>query len=229
MQISLNNQMEDFPTEGIQYFGQLMEKLTEKAAAEGGSVLSVKVNGEDLTGRDRSHLQDLPLEDIEQLEIQTGDPKELARSTMDSIAEFLEQLLKELHKTADLFRQGDSNQSNEFFVRCLDGLQVFMHSLEICRRLLGISFELLYSPSENGRADKSVAESRRQLFSVLDGMIQAQTDQDWVLMADMLEYELIPALEEWRQIIPAIQEKTAADQPVPVEPDLVEAEPVTVS
>ena len=59
-----------------------------------------------------------------------------------------------------------------------------------------------------------MAEYRRNLFSVLDGLFDAQTDQDWVLLADMLEYELIPALEEWEQIIQLIVVTSDADQAV---------------
>ncbi len=229
MEINLNNQKEDFPTEGIQCFGQLMESLSKRAADEGGSVLTVRLNGEDITGRDRTHLEELPLTDIEELEIQTGDPKNLARSTLYSIADFHEQLLRELQSTAELFRLGNDERSNQSFLRCIDGLQVFMHSLESCRKLLGISFELLFIPGSDGQSDQSVAESRRKLFAVLDNMFDAQTDQDWVLLADMLEYELTPALEDWRQIIYTILEQTTSDQIVEVGPELVEAQSLTLS
>lgn len=223
MEIHVNNRTEEVQTEGIQFFGQLMEKLSDKAAEEGGTVLSVKLNGKDLTGKDRSHLEEMSVDDIQQLEVQTGNPKDLARSTLYSIADFLEKLLKELQDTSELFRLGNQERSNQSFLRCLDGMQVFMHTLETCRRLLGISFELLLVPGENGQEDITVGESRRKLFSVLDNMIDAQTDQDWVLMADMLEYELIPILEDWRNIIPAILEKTADEETVAVAPELAEA------
>lgn len=223
MQINLNNRLEEIPIEGIQYFGQLMERLYEKAAEDGGSVLAVRLNGEDITGKDRSHLEELPVDDVQQLEIQTGDPKDLARSTLYSIAEFLEQLLKELQNTAELFRLGNGERSSQSFLRCIDGMQVFMHSLESCRKLLGISFELLITPSGDDQTETSVADSRRALFGVLDSMIEAQADQDWVLLADMLEYELIPALEDWRGIIPVILEKASDEYHAEVTPELLDA------
>ncbi len=184
-----------------------MDRLKEKAAEAGDTVLSVKLNGEDITGKDHTDLIELPVTDIEELEVQTGDPKQLARSTLYSIADFLEQLLKELQNTAELFRLNQSRRSNDSFLRCIDGLQVFMHTMESCRRLLGISYELIFVPA-NDESERSVAECRRELFSTLDAMIEAQSDQDWVLMADMLEYELIPNLEEWRRIIPEILKNT---------------------
>jgi hypothetical protein len=211
MQISLNHCNAEIATDGIQYFGELMERVSRQALKTGEQVLRVKLNGEDLTGKDRSHLKQMPIAEIQQIEIQTGNPKILARSSLYSVADFLEKLLKELQHTAEYFRLGDSEKSNRSFVRCLDGLQVFMHTLEQCRRLLGISFELMYVPSNSESYEITVAENRRKLFEVLDGMIEAQTNQDWILLADLLEYELIPVLEDWRQIIPIILGETQTE------------------
>ncbi|TKJ40271.1 hypothetical protein CEE37_08060 [candidate division LCP-89 bacterium B3_LCP] len=220
MQISLNNQSEDFPTEGIDSFGQLMNTLSERAADQGDSVLEVKLNGEDITGKDKSHLEELPLGDIELLEVQTGDAKALARSTLYSVADFHQQLLQELQGTSELFRLGNMERSTQAFLKCIDGIQVFMHSLESCRRMLGISFELMHLPQAEGEDEQTVAESRRILFGMLDNILEVQTDQDWVLLADMLEYELIPALQDWREVIFCILEKTSSDQDAENMPDL---------
>lgn len=211
MQISLNHCNAEIATDGIQYFGELMERVSRQALKTGEQVLRVKLNGEDLTGKDRSHLKKMPIAEIQEIEIQTGNPKILARSSLYSVADFLEKLLNELQHTAEYFRLGDTEKSNRSFVRCLDGLQVFTHSLEQCRRLLGISFELIYIPSSSDAYAITVAENRRKMFEVLDGMIEAQTNQDWVLLADLLEYELIPILEDWRQIIPVILGETQTE------------------
>ncbi len=224
MQIYLNNQSQDIPTDGIQYFGQLMEKLTEEAASEGGSVLNVRLNGEDITGRDKSNFEQMSVGEIENLEVETGDPKTLARSTLYSIADFHEQLLKELQITSEFFRMNNIDRSNESFLRCIDGLQVFMHTMESCRKLLGLSFELLLMPSSNTEEEISVAESRRSIFTALDGIIEAQTDQDWVLLADIMEFELTPSLAMWREVIQMILEKTAVDVEPPPVAEVVETQ-----
>lgn len=213
MQINLNHQAEDISTDGIQSFGELMANVARRAEKDGARIIKVKLNGEDITGKDHSLLNPLPLIEVQDLEIQTGDPKVLARSSLYSLADFLEQLLKELQNTAELFRLGNQERSNQSFLRCLDGLQVFMHSLEHCRRLLGLSFELLFVPNSQGRNEITVAENRRRLFEVLDSMIEAQTNQDWILLADLLEYELIPTLEDWRYIVPAILDETKPGYP----------------
>jgi hypothetical protein len=210
MQINLNHRPEEFPTDGVRSFGELMACVARQAEREGARILKVKLNGEDVTGKDHSLLDSLPLDQIQEIEVDTGDPKVLARSSLYSVADFLEKLLNDLQDTAELLRLGYGERANQRFLRCIDGLQVFMHSLESCRRLLGISFELLFVPAGQEGDAITVAENRRRLFEVLDSMIEAQTNQDWVLLADLLEFELVPVLEDWRQIIPVILKEAQA-------------------
>jgi hypothetical protein len=224
MQISFNDQIEEYPTEGMQCFGELMESLHKQAADHGDAVITIRLNGEDITGQDRSHLEELALDQVETLEVHTGDPRTLAKAALSSIAEFHQQLLSEMRSTAELFRLGDAERSNRSFLACIDGLQVFMHTLESCRKMLGVSFELLTIPSAENQDELTVAEYRRNLFSVLDGLFNAQTDQDWVLLADMLEYELIPALEEWEQIIQLIMVTSDAEQAISEHADVMDAQ-----
>ena len=90
--------------------------------------------------------------------------------------------------------------------------------------MLGVSFELLTIPSAENQDELTVAEYRRNLFSILDGLFNAQTDQDWVLLADMLEFELIPALEEWEQIVQLIMVTTDAEQALGEYADVMDAQ-----
>jgi len=38
-------------------------------------------------------------------------------------------------------------------------------------------------------------------------MLHVQEEEDWIMLADLLEYELIPLLEEWKSILPLLKEK----------------------
>jgi hypothetical protein len=47
-------------------------------------------------------------------------------------------------------------------------------------------------------------------------MIEAQLNQDWILLADLLEFELTPVLEDWRMILPVIMEKAQGPDAEPI-------------
>ena len=48
------------------------------------------------------------------------------------------------------------------------------------------------------------------LVPVFDQMYKSQTREDWVELADLLEYELDPALDKWNSLIEAFQLRLAA-------------------
>ena len=204
MEINVNDQMIELSVDRFSCFKDVMEKLTEDAADMGQIIIHVNLNGEDLTGKDRSHLDNLPIEEIHEFTIRTGDPESLALSTLYNLSDFLEQLINEIQNTSDLFRLRNDEKSSQAFLRCLDGFQVFMHSVERCRRFLGLSFELLKIPVTQGANTRTAAENRRDVFSVLDHLIEAQSNEDGILLADELEYELAPLLKEWTEIIPVM-------------------------
>jgi hypothetical protein len=54
----------------------------------------------------------------------------------------------------------------------------------------------------------SVQSTIENLEQIICQMLKAQSDEDWVLLSDLLEYELLPSIESWKEILPEI-EKTA--------------------
>ena len=43
-------------------------------------------------------------------------------------------------------------------------------------------------------------------------MSEVLESEDWILLADLLEYELIPASENWKQIIQSLRETIRQNQ-----------------
>ena len=41
---------------------------------------------------------------------------------------------------------------------------------------------------------------RDSMTSLLDELIESQQNQDWVMLADLLEYELCERLDQWRTL-----------------------------
>ena len=37
-------------------------------------------------------------------------------------------------------------------------------------------------------------------------MWNAQQEEDWIMLSDLLEYELLPMMEGWKEILPLIEE-----------------------
>jgi len=51
---------------------------------------------------------------------------------------------------------------------------------------------------------QSLEDRQETLTGLMAQMLEANQNQDWVLLADLLEYEMIPYYEDWRETLSRI-------------------------
>jgi len=102
----------------------------------------------------------------------------------------LQQIVTIFSEVADSFRVNDEALANEKFAVAIDSLRWFLKLLEDATVLLGRPFSTII--------DKDVFFSQyvTELVEILEKVIITQSQKDWVLLADMIEYEMKPALEK---------------------------------
>jgi hypothetical protein len=49
---------------------------------------------------------------------------------------------------------------------------------------------------------RSIQDRRASLVDLTQQMVDANKNQDWVLLADLLEYEILPYYQEWSSLLP---------------------------
>ena len=156
-------------------------------------VIGVTLDGVEITGQPDQHLAQLGEDG--RLELTTGLASVLAMNTLESIEEFHTALLTELSRTADEFRMGTFERANELFARCMDGLQILLNTT------LSVATLLDTEPGRVNAGEGSLEENTQKMGQILDEMIGAQTNRDGILLADLIEYELQPLLEDWLKAI----------------------------
>jgi hypothetical protein len=45
--------------------------------------------------------------------------------------------------------------------------------------------------------------------TLLNEMIEVQENEDWVLLADLLEYEFLPVVEKWVPVVKDLEKRVA--------------------
>jgi len=141
---------------------------------------------------------------VSRIEVGTMSREDLAIDTLDTMSEYLGRLNPELLRIAGLWRVGNDIQANEAFVFCVEGLRWFRHSVDLSRQVLPNDFERI---TDSGRPLYALEE---QFDRTVDDMLSAQSEADWILMADLVEYELYPHLELWKGEINKITAENAA-------------------
>ena len=202
--VLVDGQLQELNLDGSVPFPVLMQAIKTSMDKPEMAITCVKLNGEDITGKDWERFSDLRLEHIRNLEVETGDLEQLARETLGSLGEFITDLLRELKRTAGLFRLGDYAQGGEVFSQTLDGVQLVNHTTAMVERNLGIETRL------ESNTGNSFSNHFINLEPILEDMFNAQRNNDWILLADLLEYEFIPYFEDRLKIINSWAEKACA-------------------
>ena len=108
--------------------------------------------------------------------------------------EYLEKLISGFQKAADLFRMGNEQEANQYYLQVLDGIEWFSQVIT-----------LIFSTQENKFEEKSLEKRQKQLTDLMAQMLEANQNQDWVLMADLMEYEMIPFYKVWQEVLSKIE------------------------
>jgi hypothetical protein len=201
MDITVNGAPHNMKVEPTNTLGQVYQELVQSLAQSGKVVSSVQVNGESLPGGRIWDLASSPISDIHTLELAIQEVDDMVRDTLASTDEHLENLVTEIEKTANMFRIGDELEAHQRLGTCISGLQWFLRALNTFQSFLHLDF------TQMTLAQTTAEEAVQEFVPVVDDLLDAQSEGDVILMADLLEYELAPKLTQWKGFLPELEQK----------------------
>ena len=181
-----------------EFWGELLEGLEQMAGARGEVVTAVRFNGvEDPTFREPESARK-GLRRLASIEVETATPRSLVDEALAQGRSAANALAAAAAQTSETFRSGRVASANKHLSDLGEGIRTLLTVLGTASAALGISLDDL----EAGRGP--VAKELEQMVEQLEWMIQAQQSQDWITLADILEYDVQPALTNCRDIFDAL-------------------------
>ena len=147
---------------------------------------------------DREALQKKP-SDIDSLEVELANLKDLVATNLANALDYLKKLIPGFEQAADLFRAGNEQEANKYYLQILDGIEWFSQVVSV-----------IMSPDEGETElpdtdDESLEVRQKKLTDLMSQMLEANQNQDWVLLADILEYEMVPFYKDWEKILSKLE------------------------
>jgi len=173
---------------------QLLVKVVEDKHFEGRIVTDVLVNNEPFSEIYPHQAEDVEAADIESVEIVTVPTSEMAVNITRELYKVVTLMDHGARRVADLFRKADDNEALEVYQDLLDVTRDFLGIIGVLRG----EFSLKHGKSFNEAAD--------ELSSLFSEMLEVIENEDWILLADLLEYEFIPAVERWKKVVAQLRE-----------------------
>lgn len=173
---------------------EVLLSLARNALPRDHMVGAVRVNGSEFTEIYPRQARDVSVSRISDLEIETVPFSKYSAAAMQDSVVFLERIHASAVHTAELFRMYDETQAHEQFAQLLESLRDLFRFIDACRTSGDLDFNL---PAANGT---SPSQAWNAITGVLDECMTSQEEGDLVLLADLIEYELAPALQSWQNI-----------------------------
>ncbi|MBT3515395.1 MAG: hypothetical protein HOB32_07960 [Nitrospina sp.] len=174
--------------------GDLLSHIETKGVAQGNVIRSMKINGQE-SSADSSVVRKTPFSEIKILEIEISTLSGIINKNIDNADAYLIRLIPGIEKSVELFRMGNEQEANKFFINIIDGIDWLSQVLDMILAAKAISPDTVFG-------GKSIQDRRTSLVGFTQQMVDANKNQDWVLLADLLEYEILPYYQEWSELLP---------------------------
>ena len=196
MKVLVNGKEETISFMG-ETLGDLLSHIEKVGVAQGNVVRSIKIDGQE-SSPDSSEAQRTQISEIATLEVEISTLADMINKNIENADAYLIRLIPGIEKSVELFRVGNEQEANKFFVKIVDGIDWFSQVLDIILTAKEISPETVFE-------GKSIQDRRTSLVGMTQQMVDANKNQDWVLLADLLEYEILPYYQEWSNLLPGFR------------------------
>ncbi|MDR3358737.1 MAG: hypothetical protein LBN96_07820 [Desulfovibrio sp.] len=175
----------------ISNFGNLEEVLThvmEDRIMGNRVVTDVFVNNENFSEIYPHQAEDIACESITSVEVRTVSAETMAVDVAAEMGKVARMMGTGARHVARLFREASNS----------DALELLQDMLDVTRDFMGMTSLLRENYARN--QDPEFTALTDKLSGLLSEMSESLEMEDWILLADLLEYEFLPLCEEWRSV-----------------------------
>lgn len=196
MKVFINGKEETPSCQG-ETLGDFLVHVEQGGLAQGSVIRSIKLNGQE-SAPDSAVTRRTPLSEIETLEMEVSTLQGIIEKNIENADAYLIRLIPGIEKAVDLFRTGNEQEANQFFINIIDGMDWLSQVLDMILAGKEISPDTVID-------GKSFQDRQACLVDFTRQMVDANKNKDWVLLADLLEYEILPYYEEWAHLLPGFR------------------------
>ncbi|PKN09928.1 MAG: hypothetical protein CVU73_03025 [Deltaproteobacteria bacterium HGW-Deltaproteobacteria-8] len=173
---------------------QIFIKLMEDGVLHDRVVTDVFVNDSPFSEIYPHQAEDIDASELKTVEIRTMPVGEIAVEITRELYKVVTLMGEGAARVAELFRQADDAEA----------LETYQDLVDVTRDFIGMISTLR---SEFALKDyREFMEASDQLSNLFSEMTTVMGNEDWILLADLLEYEFLPAVHRWKKVVAQLRE-----------------------
>ncbi len=196
MQVTINDQSIPVDFSHLTSLEDAIVELNDKFIPPGQQLFQVHINGEFFSERYPRESRYMELEEISRLELKTISDQDMARVILQEAVQQAGLLCQALEQGAALFRLAAEDEANHYYAQILDSLRWLLQTGDCASQVLSEGQRLGELPQIS-----TITRYLHSLQDLLDEMLQICEEEDYIMLADLMEYELLPMVKEWQRIL----------------------------
>ena len=192
--IVIDGRQTDMKLDSFANLEEILVKVLTEDYLENRIVTDVLVNEEPFSEIYPHQAEDVQTDEIRSLEIRTVPVGEMAVNISRELYKVIQVMTSGAKQVATLFRQADDTEA----------LELLQDLIDVTRDFMGMISTLRAEFSLRGGVDFQTNVD--QISDLLTEMTEVLENEDWILLADLLEYEFLPVCENWKQVIQSLRE-----------------------
>ncbi len=171
---------------------EVIDQVESEVSKKGEVVCEIRINGHTLDEEDEQQISTILCDSLESLVVYSTEPGLLIRQALQSSIAFIPNVQEACVRTSEYFRASNMHQAHMDFTQTLEGCFWLIDTLKHIRGA---------SPGVESIDTPEWQLAQTQFSNVVRQVVSAYEEKDFVLVADLLEYELSEAVRAWRPVL----------------------------
>lgn len=186
-------------------WSDVIDAIDREVAPYGRIVTSVRIDGDEHAAFRSPELLGRVVEAMGVVEVRTGTKADLVGGCVTDAAEAIEALRGAAANVGAAFRRHDLQPANVGLQQLAGGISTLIALLQAVAVALDVDLNAR-------RGDEPApADLVAELGGYIESLIAAQSNQDWLTVADVVEYDVEPALKRWHALFASFTQAAAPE------------------
>jgi hypothetical protein len=176
----------------------LLARLDEQAAGEGLLLTSARFDGVDEPSFREPTVTARRLTEVERVDVETATPRGFLRQCLLDTIRPLDEAAEMAARLGTIYRRQDVSQGHAGLTSLASELRGLTSIVSALNGPLQIDL------SAFSTSGLTAEEQMQEFGAALESLVSAQEASDWLTVADVLEYDLEPAIRRWIELLTVI-------------------------
>jgi hypothetical protein len=198
--ITINNEQLEKSFSSKETLQDVLDDVLSLKENESKVVSAIKVDGKILSPDEEDEALINNLDQFENVEFVLQSSIDLAFEALDSCSLYIDNITGKISALTELYSDNKQDMANEAFADVIDTIDLFVQLVSRIHKTLRLHYQDKFTKSE------TFQNLEIHLLSILKALIPAKQKNDLIMLNDLLEYELIDNLTQWKiQAIPELK------------------------